>query len=118
MSELIGRRIIVTGGAGFIGSEVVAQLSMLGSRVTVFDNLSSGKTKYIDRLKGVKLFKGDVCNSQQVERALRDKEIVIHLAALPFIPDSYYRPMDFFRANTTALSMFFGNQSNRNLWKE
>jgi dTDP-glucose 4,6-dehydratase len=91
--------VLVSGGAGFIGSEVAAQLCRQGSKVTVFDDFSSGKIEYISSINGVTVSKGDVCNREEIARAVRDHEIVIHLAALPFIPDSYYQPEDFFRVN-------------------
>jgi dTDP-glucose 4,6-dehydratase len=90
----------VTGGAGFIGSEIATQLCSFGSEVTVFDDFSSGKMEYLGSAPSVKIVKGDICDREQVASALRDQEVVIHLAALPFIPDSYYHPEDFFRVNT------------------
>lgn len=93
------RRILVTGGAGFIGSEVVRQLHELEANATVFDNFSSGKMEYIRGLHDVKVVKGDVCDHEIVSKTLRDQELVIHLAALPFIPDCYHHPEEFFRVN-------------------
>ena len=100
--ELADRRILVTGGAGFIGSEITAQICRERSKVTVFDNFSSGKIEYVSSLDGVTVVKGDICDREEVASAVRDQEIVIHLAAFPFIPDSYYYPEDFFRVNTTG----------------
>jgi len=100
MDDIKDRRILVTGGAGFIGSEVVRQLSRGGASITVLDNFSSGRFEYISGLGRITKIEGDVCDERMVSRSLRDHEIVIHLAALPFIPDSYYAPQDFFRVNT------------------
>jgi len=97
--KLADRRILLTGGAGFIGSEVTAQLFRQGCKVTVFDDFSSGKMEYVSSLDGITVIKGNVCDQEDVASAVRDQEIVIHLAALPFIPDSYYYPEDFFRVN-------------------
>jgi len=97
--KLADLRILVTGGAGFIGSEVTAQLSRQGSRVTVMDDFTSGKIEYINSLDGVTVVRGDVCDREKIASATRDQEIVIHLAAMPFIPDCYYYPEDFFRVN-------------------
>ena len=56
------KRVLVTGGAGFIGSEVVAQLVKHGAKVTVLDNFSSGKKHYISKHK-IRIVKGDIVNS-------------------------------------------------------
>jgi len=93
------RRILVTGGAGFIGSEVVRQLYELEADVTVFDNFSSGKIDYIKEIHNIKVCKGDICDDKVASKLLKDQELVIHLAALPFIPDCYYHPDEFFRVN-------------------
>ena len=96
---LDGRHVLVTGGAGFLGSEVVTQLSELGARVTVLDNLSSGKTDYVEGLKNVILIVGDVCDQRSVEKVMDKKDFIVHMSALPFIPDSYYHPEEFFKTN-------------------
>ena len=98
--KLKGRTVLVTGGAGFIGSEVVRQLSSLGSKVVVFDNYSSGRRKYIDSIPNVKQIKGNMTNLTQVNKVTKNIDYIINLAALPFIPDSYYYPNEFFRVNT------------------
>jgi nucleoside-diphosphate-sugar epimerase len=101
-SELSGREVLVTGGCGFIGSEVTKQLSELGANVTVFDNLSSGKQEYITNMKNVTFVKGDQTNESDVQTVAKNKEFVINLTALPFIPDSYYYPREFFDVNVSS----------------
>ena len=96
------KRILVTGGAGFIGSEVVSQLIKKNAMVTVLDNFSSGKKQYLPKKKNLKIIKGDITDEKVISRAVKDQEFVIHLAALPFIPDSFYYPADFFNVNTTG----------------
>ena len=93
------KNVLVTGGAGFLGSELVRQLTNAGANVTVFDNFSSGKKNYLKPYKRVKIIKGDIVNKQAIQKAVKDKEVVFNLAALPFIPDSYYYPVDFFKVN-------------------
>ncbi len=93
-------RVLVTGGAGFIGSEVVRQLGNRSAKVTILDNFSSGKMKYIEEFDEASVVKGDICDEEAVSKALEDQELVVHLAALPFIPDCYYHPEEFFRVNT------------------
>jgi len=96
------KRVLVTGGAGFIGSFVTERLANMGCCVTVLDNLSSGKPEYVAGLDRVSLVKGDVCDEETVQKVLKDNEAVVHLAALPFIPDSYHLPEEFFRVNSTG----------------
>ena len=97
--KLKDKRVLVTGGAGFIGSEVVSQLVKHGAKVTVLDNFSSGKRHYISKHK-IKIVKGDITDEKIVAKTVKDQEIIFNLAALPFIPDSYYYPVDFFHVNT------------------
>ena len=94
------KHVLVTGGAGFIGSELVNQLIREGAIVTVLDNFSSGKKHYLPNHKKLKIVKGDVVNENLVKRTVKDQEIIFNLAALPFIPDSYYYPTTFFQVNT------------------
>ena len=102
LSSLKNKEILVTGGCGFIGSEIVKQLSQIGASITIIDNLSSGKEKYIQGLSNVKLITGDILDSDVVKSAVKDKEYVINNAALPFIPDSYHLPKKFFDVNVNA----------------
>tara|TARA_B000000460_G_scaffold135161_1_gene95392 strand:- start:322 stop:1323 length:1002 start_codon:yes stop_codon:yes gene_type:complete len=102
LSNLKNKEILVTGGCGFIGSEIVKQLSQIGASVTILDNLSSGKEKYIQGLSNVKLITADLLDNDAVRSAVKDKEYVISNAALPFIPDSYHLPKKFFDVNVNA----------------
>jgi len=95
-------KVLVTGGAGFIGSEVVKQLCAKNNYVTILDNFSSGKEEYIVKNNKIKIVKGDICDAKQVSEIMKDQEYVIHLAALPFIPDCYQHPQEFFNINTTG----------------
>jgi len=99
MSLLKDKKVLVTGGAGFLGSEVTKQLCKQNAAVTVLDDFSSGKREYINRFNDLKVVDGDVCDKKIVSKALKNQELVIHLAALPFIPDSYYYPEEFFKVN-------------------
>jgi dTDP-glucose 4,6-dehydratase len=98
--QLEESKILVTGGAGFIGSEVVKQLCEEKAKVTVLDNFSSGKRKFVEGFDDVRIIAADICDEEKLSNALKDQEFVIHLAALPFIPDSYSFPQEFFNVNT------------------
>jgi UDP-glucose 4-epimerase len=76
------KNILVTGGAGFIGSSIVNELVRNNNRVTVFDNLSTGS---LDNLRGIfsdlEFIEGDIRDSDLVKKITKKKEIVFHLAA-------------------------------------
>jgi UDP-glucose 4-epimerase len=74
-----GKDVLVTGGAGFIGSHLVDRLIELGARVTVLDNLSFGCKENIN--PAADLLEHDVTNYSQVREDVRGKELVFHLAA-------------------------------------
>ncbi len=99
---LKNKEVLVTGGCGFIGSEIIKQLSQIGANVTIIDNLSSGKEKYIQDISNVKLVSADLLDDHAIESVVKDKEYVINNAALPFIPDSYFIPKKFFDVNVNA----------------
>lgn len=102
IEELKNKNILITGGCGFIGSEVVKQLSKLDANITIIDNLSSGKEEYVKELPNVRLIISDLLDLENVKKSVQNQDYVIHLAALPFIPDSYYYPMKFFDVNVNA----------------
>ncbi len=88
-------RVLVTGGAGFIGSHLVDRLIKEGFGVTVLDNLSTGK---MENLRGhlesgsVRLVKADILDREAVKQALKDAEAVFHLAAITSVPYSIKHP--------------------------
>lgn len=81
MSELNKKSVLVTGGAGFIGSNLVAELVRKGCEVTVLDNLFSGYINNLDPYPSVKFIEGDVRDMMVVEEAVNGSEVIFHLAA-------------------------------------
>ena len=84
--KLEGKKCIVTGGAGFIGSHLVDTLMKMGNEVTVIDNLSSGKMEFLAQHEGKTGFafeKIDLLNKDALPPILEGKDCVFHLAANP-----------------------------------
>lgn len=81
-------KAFVTGGAGFIGSHLVDKLIQRGDKVTVFDNLSSGDTKYIKHHlgdSGFKFIKADLLDLDSVKKEVKGHDVVFHIAANPYV---------------------------------
>jgi UDP-glucose 4-epimerase len=81
MSALSGR-VLVTGGAGFIGSHLVKRLMEQGSEVTVLDNLSTGSLKNLGELTAAEFVKGEITDLTLTSKLMSDIRAVIHLAAI------------------------------------
>ena len=90
MKALEGKEVVVTGGAGFIGSHLCRTLIDQGSKVTAFDNLSSGKIDFIEDIidNGLKFVQGDIRDPTALEKATRNSEVIFHLAAQTSVPFS------------------------------
>ena len=93
--------ILVTGGAGYIGSHVARQLVERGERIVVLDNLSTG---FRDAVLGAPLVVGDVGDRALVERVLGENGIdtVMHFAAHTVVPESVRDPLKYYGNNTCA----------------
>ena len=95
------RQILVTGGAGFIGSHTVDLLLAQGKNVVVFDNLLSGKLSNLDLSHPqLKFIQGDILDYPALFAAMADCDAVLHLAALPSVPKSIEDPIGSLRVNT------------------
>jgi len=94
------QRILVTGGAGFIGSVITAQLVDRGDEVVVFDNLSNGREGAVP--KGATLVNGDLSDRGEIDRIFENRPVdaVIHLAASIEAGESMKVPEKYFRNNT------------------
>jgi UDP-glucose 4-epimerase len=91
--------ILVTGGAGYIGSHVVQQLSTRGERVVVIDNLVSG---FRDAVRGAELVVGNVGDRALVAQILAEHRVgaVLHFAAHTVVPESVRDPLKYYGNNT------------------
>ena len=94
--KLRNAKCVVTGGAGFIGSNLVNTLVKLGSNVTILDNLSTGN---LDNLKAmdskyINFIEGDICDQNLLNQVFDKARYVFHLAALPSVHYSIKDPIN------------------------
>lgn len=107
---VVKHKVLITGGAGFIGSHLADQLLRAGHRVRVLDNLSpqvhgegAARPGYLHR--DVELMVGDVRSPDAVRRALADVDVVFHFAALVGVGQSMYRVADYTSVNVLGTSV-------------
>ncbi|MEW6715923.1 MAG: SDR family NAD(P)-dependent oxidoreductase [Chloroflexota bacterium] len=97
------QKVLVTGGAGFIGSELVRQLAARGDRVVVVDNLVNGRRENLEDILGdqVQLIVADIRDSRLMADRMQGADIVFHLACLG-VRHSIYSPQENHEVNATA----------------
>lgn len=96
------KKVIVTGGAGFIGSHLVELLVNEGHEVTVIDNFSTGRPENLEHLKEnpkLNLIYADITDYEKTEPLFAGKDWVFHLAALADIVPSIEKPVDYHKSN-------------------
>ena len=86
-------KCLVTGGAGFIGSNLAEELMNRGAKVTILDSLITGFRENLDEIAGnFDFVEGDLNDDSAVKKAIDGTEIVFHQAALPSVPRSVENP--------------------------
>ena len=98
MGELKGKRILVTGGAGFVGFHLTKKHTDSGLDVTIYDNLSHGKLENVKDVPKAKFVKGDILDLKKLcgsEKA----DVIVHLAAQVVVPYSMENPTEDFETN-------------------
>lgn len=96
MSIITGKKVLVTGGAGFIGSNLIEKLLKQDNQVRCLDNFSTGKRGNITSFlknSAFELMEGDIRNLEICRRAVKDTDIVLHQAALGSVPRSINDPI-------------------------
>ncbi|MFA5306237.1 MAG: NAD-dependent epimerase/dehydratase family protein [Candidatus Babeliales bacterium] len=95
-----GKRVLVTGGAGFIGSHLVEKLVGLGAHVTILDNFTTGSLRNLKTVvHAINIMYADVRSSYSCFKASLEQDIVFHLAALISVPESVSNPDLCYRIN-------------------
>jgi len=103
VERLNGARVLVTGGAGFVGSALVRALLEVEARVVVLDNYLSGRPENLAEVADrITVIEGDVLDRQQLARVFGSHEPghVFHLVGDTFVPAAYLHPLRFLRVNT------------------
>jgi UDP-glucose 4-epimerase len=95
-----GQRVIVTGGAGFIGSHIVEELVARGARPTVVDNFSTGFREFVASNPNVEVIEGDLLDLDLLVRAFSGQDFAFHLAAHADIKDGLKHPRRDLEQNT------------------
>jgi len=97
------KRVLVTGGCGFIGSHLAEKLVELGARVTILDNLSTGSFENIKHIQHqISFLEHDITNSTHCAAAVKNNPIIFHLAAFISVPESVEKPQACFDINITG----------------
>ncbi|HWS53155.1 MAG TPA: SDR family NAD(P)-dependent oxidoreductase, partial [Pyrinomonadaceae bacterium] len=95
--------VLVTGGAGFIGSHIAETVARSGARVRVIDDLSTGHAENLEEIGGrVEFVRGSLNDPEALRRALAGVELVFHEAAIPSVPRSVENPAETHRACVEA----------------
>jgi UDP-glucose 4-epimerase len=117
------KKIIVTGGTGFIGSHTVVELLESGYQVVIFDNLSNSKRNVLDNIFKITGERPqfeyiDVSREDQVKRAFEkhtDAKAVIHFAALKAVGESVAKPLEYYRNNIFAILNVLNEMRNNEI---
>ncbi len=99
---------VVTGGAGFIGNNIVKSLIHDGHNVSVIDNLNTGKLANLELVKNkIKFFEIDIRDFDKVNEVIKETDGIFHQAALTVVQDSYVKRDEYFDVNVTGTENIF-----------
>lgn len=115
--------ILVTGGAGYIGSHTVVELMNAGKEVVVLDNLCNSSPKSLDRVKqitgkNVKFYQGDVMDPLLLQKIFNENQItsVIHFAGLKAVGESVQKPAEYYMNNITGSLVLIQEMQKASVW--
>ena len=96
-------KVLITGGAGFIGGHLVDAMLERGASVRVIDNFVTGRRENIDRVRSrIEFIEGDICDAEAAAKAVHGAELVFHEAAIPSVSRSVADPVASNRANVSG----------------
>lgn len=111
-------RFLVTGGAGFIGSNLVEELLNKGASVRVLDNFSTGKRENLAAFRNdIDIVEGDIRSYRLVRKATQNIEVVLHQAALPSVPRSINDPITSDEVNVAGTLNVLEAAREEGVWK-
>jgi UDP-N-acetylglucosamine/UDP-N-acetyl-alpha-D-glucosaminouronate 4-epimerase len=107
--------VLVTGGAGFIGSHIASALATAGAKVRIIDDLSTGYRENLDEIGGdIDFVQASVADEEALKRAIEDVELVFHEAAIPSVPRSVENPRQTHIASVdSTFSLLLAARQNR-----
>ncbi len=109
----ITTKVLITGGAGFIGSNLADGLIKEGAKVVIIDNFVTGFRENLEEIKGnFDFVEGDINDDTVLQKALQDVEIVFHQAALPSVPRSVENPAETHQACVNGTFNLLLNSKN------
>ena len=108
-------RVLVTGGAGFIGSHISRLLLDSGHKVSILDNLSGGRKDLVD--SRAELIIGDIRNARDTKKTLKGVDAVIHAAGLIVVPESVKDPIKYCENNVIGTVSLLESMRNSNVKK-
>ncbi|MDY4280113.1 MAG: UDP-glucose 4-epimerase GalE [[Pasteurella] mairii] len=115
--------ILVTGGAGYIGSHTVVELLNVGEEVVVLDNLCNSSPKSLQRVseitgKSVKFYQGDILDSALLAKIFAENQIksVIHFAGLKAVGESVRKPAEYYMNNVTGSLVLMQEMKKAGIW--
>ena len=101
--------ILVTGGAGYIGSHTAVELLNAGEEIIIVDNFINSKPEMLDRIKEItgknfKFYKVDLLDKENLEKVFKENNIeaVIHFAGLKAVGESVQKPIEYYHNNVTG----------------
>ena len=103
------KKILVTGGTGYIGSHTTVELQQAGYEVLIIDNLSNSDKKVLDGIEKItgkrpEFFEFDLCDEIKVDKFFKKNKVdaVIHLAGLKAVGESVEKPLEYYQTNLVS----------------